>query len=205
MGKSRNVIKVFIGSPNDLDEERILFPDLIVEVNRIKANSMEIQLEAVGWEDTLPGKGCPQELINDDLIQSELVILLLWKRWGTPTGKYTSGFEEEYELAKSLNAKTNDKPAIWLYFRAIPDNMLADPGEQLRKVLDFRDKIEKENRFLYRAYEDVDQWERLLREHLCRWLDNLSITEDKLEREDKIPLGAPSPDIELKYPEDLLS
>ena len=53
----RKVIIVFIGSPGDLNEERILFRKIVDEVNRIKANSVGIQLEPVGWEDTLPGRG----------------------------------------------------------------------------------------------------------------------------------------------------
>jgi len=139
----RRIVKVFIASPSDLNEERTKFPDIITEVNRIKANSKKIQLEPVGWEDTLPGKGRPQKLINKDIRNCELIVMLLWKRWGSSTGKYTSGFEEEYELASSLNKRTG-KPDIWLYFRSVPDSMLADPGEQLRQVLDFRSKVEVE-------------------------------------------------------------
>lgn len=131
--------------------------------------------------------------------------MLLWKQWGTPTGNYTSGFEEEYELAKSLNENTNGKPAIWLYFRAVPDDMLADPGEQLKKVLGFRNVIEKERKFLFCAYESLDKWEKLFREHLCRWIDTMKIVQDKLDREDKIPLGNPSADIQVKDPVVFLS
>ena len=205
MTASRKVIRIFIVSPGDLNEEQPLFRDIVSEVNRIKANSMGIQLEPVGWEDTLPGKGRPQELINADVKQSDLVVMLLWKRWGSPTGIYTSGFEEEYELAKSLNEKVNGKPEMWLYFRAIPEYMLADPGEQLKKVLDFRNRIETGKRFLYGSYEAVGEWERLFREHLCRWLDNLNILEQKLDREDEIPLGTPSPEVEVKNPRVFLS
>jgi len=167
----RKVVGVFIASPSDLGEERTRFPQIIAEVNKIKANKKRIHLEPVGWEDTLPGRGRPQKLINKDIKNCELIIMLLSKRWGSSTGRYTSGFEEEYELAKSLNQKTK-KPDIWLYFRSVPDSMLADPGEQLRKVLDFRSKVEAEKKFLYRAYESVDEWEKLFREHLCRWLDD---------------------------------
>lgn len=170
----RKVVRIFIGSPSDLIKERTLFRDTIAEVNNIKANSMGIQLEALGCEDTLPGSGRPQHLINNDLIQSDLVIMLLWKRWGTHTGKYSSGFEEEYELAKSLSENNSGKPEIWLYFRTIPDDMLGDPGEQLRQVLNFRIKIETEKKFLYKSYEDENQWQKLFREHLCRWLDGFS-------------------------------
>jgi len=158
---------VFIASPGDLNAERSIFPDVIEKVNRIKAKSEGILLEAVGWEDTLPGKGRPQEKINKDVKSSHLIVMLLWKRWGTPTGKYSSGFEEEYEIACA-----NDKE-IWLYFRDIPDDMLADPGEQLQKVLEFRNKVEIEKEFLFKRYEEGNAWKEQLFEDLCRWLDDL--------------------------------
>ena len=168
----RKVLRVFIASPSDLGEERRLFRGIVDEVNRSKANGMGTQLEPLGWEDTLPGFGRPQELINEDIKECDLMIMLLWKRWGTPTGEYSSGFEEEYELAKRL-LEEEGKPEIMLYFRKIPDDMLADPGEQLRQVLKFKEKIESERKFLYKSYEDKNQWERLFREYLSRWLDGI--------------------------------
>jgi len=41
-----------------------MFRNIVVEVNRFKADSIGIQLEAVGWEDTLSEKGRPQESID---------------------------------------------------------------------------------------------------------------------------------------------
>ncbi len=158
---------VFIASPSDLNAERVIFRDVIEEVNCIKAKSKGILLEAVGWEDTLPGKGRPQKKINEDVKHSDLIVMLLWKRWGSATGEYSSGFEEEYEVACA-----NDKE-IWLYFRSIPDDMMADPGQQLKKVLKFRDKVETEKKFLFRGYEDENAWKERFIKDLCQWLDGL--------------------------------
>jgi len=166
-GKYLQRIPIFIASPSDLNAEREIFPKVIEKVNLIKAKSKGILLEAVGWEDTLPGKGRPQEKINEDVKHSDLIVMLLWKRWGSATGKYSSGFEEEYEVA-CANAKE-----IWLYFRDIPGDMMADPGEQLQKVLEFRDKVETEKKFLFRRYEDEHAWKEQFFEDLCRWLDGL--------------------------------
>jgi hypothetical protein len=166
--EQRTVLYVFIASPGDLNEERARFREVIEEVNSIKANSMGIQLEPLSWEDTLPGKGRPQEFINDDIQRCDLFILLLWKRWGTPTGVWSSGTEEEFELAQSLNEASEGRPDMWLYFKAVPEVMLADPGEQLRQVLAFRNKIETERSFLYRPFDTPKSWEQELRLHLSR-------------------------------------
>ncbi len=160
-------IKIFIGSPGDLHAERKLFREVLEEVNQRCAHSKGIHLEPLGWEDASPGVGRPQGLINKDLIKSDLVVLLLWKRWGTNTEKYSSGFEEEYHVAIENNKQ------IWLYFRDVPDVMLSDPGEQLTKVIEFRKMIEKQKKLLYQRYEDENEWKEKLTDHLCKSLDDL--------------------------------
>jgi len=167
---------VFIASPGDILLERQFFPEIIERVNKVKAKEKGILLEPVGWEDTLPGKGRPQEKINEDLRKSDLIVMLLWKRWGSYTGKYSSGFEEEYEIAKEGNKD------IWFYFRSIPDAMLADPGEQLKKVLEFRNKVEIEKKYLFRAYEDEINWKELFFDDLCQWLDGVSLISKDFEK-----------------------
>ncbi len=175
--KNLEVKRIFIASPGDLNEERQLFPEILEKVNRIKAKSMGMLLEPVGWEDTLPGSGRrPQEMINEDLKTCDLIVMLLWKRWGSETGKYSSGFEEEYELACS------EEKEIWLYFRSIPDDMLADAGPQLKKVLKFRDKIEKDKKIFYKRYEDEHGWKELLMDNLCSWLDDLPLETFEMEK-----------------------
>ncbi|MEA3281920.1 MAG: tetratricopeptide repeat protein [Euryarchaeota archaeon] len=169
-----------MASPGDLGEERHLFRGIVDEVNRSKVNGVGVQLEPLGWEDTLPGFGRPQELINEDVKGCNLMIMLLWKRWGTPTGEYSSGFEEEYELAKRLREEEG-KPEIMLYFRKVSDDMLADPGEHLRQVLKFKEKIESERKFLYTSYEDENKWEKVFREHLSKWLDGLPLDDNRTE------------------------
>ncbi len=180
------VLRVFIGSPNDVQKEREIFREVVVEVNEIKAHSHGYHLEALGWEDTLPGKGSPQDLINEDIKKADLVILVSWERWGSPTLKYSSGFEEEYELADSLNEKNNGVPSIALFFRAVPEDRMADPGEQLKSVIKFRKKIEEEKRFLFKLYEDEVQWKKLLRGYLCIRLDDFEIGVKAYKPEKKI-------------------
>ncbi len=172
---TRTIKHIFIASPGDLAEERKLFPKILQRINKLKAHAMGVQLEPLGWGDTLPGMGRPQELINQDVERCDLFVMLLWKRWGTQPAEnsaYTSGTEEEFELARRLH-KEHETPDIFLYFRHVPEEMLADPGEQLSKVLDFRKKIEAERALLFRRFGDPDEWQDQLMEHIARWLDGL--------------------------------
>ena len=49
--------------------------------------------------------------------------------------------------------------------------MMADPGDQLRKVLSFRARVEEERIGLFKIYDDVGQWKDILIRHLSQWLD----------------------------------
>jgi len=157
-------LRIFIASPSDLKNEREVFREIINELNNEPEFSKNHLLIPVGWEDTLIGKGRPQNLINEDLKDSDLIVCILWKRWGSSSGKYSSGFEEEFELANKLNKD------IWLYFKDIPSCMMEDPGIQLRKVLAFRKKIESEKNFLYRLYEREETWKLLFKNDLIKYI-----------------------------------
>jgi hypothetical protein len=98
----RDVLTVFIGSPGDLADERTEAREVVDRVNHHVARNLGVHVELRGWEDTLPGFSRPQAKINEDIQASNLFIGLLWRRWGTPTGEYSSGFEEEFEVAKEL-------------------------------------------------------------------------------------------------------
>ena len=91
-------------------------------------------VELLGWEDRLPGFGRPQAQINDDVDACDLFLGVLWRRWGSSTGEFESGFEEEFERAIGRQRRSKS-PEIWIYFKRVEDP--SDPGEQLRQVLAF--------------------------------------------------------------------
>lgn len=108
MTGSRKIIKVFLASPGDLNDERQAAKSVVDEINKIWADFLGYQVELVGWEDTFPGFGRPQTQINHDLVRCEYFIGMIWMRWGTSpddTGHYTSGFEEEFSIALSNQQK----------------------------------------------------------------------------------------------------
>jgi tetratricopeptide (TPR) repeat protein len=165
-----DVVRVFIASPGDLSEERKSFPMMLDHINKTTAHCLNYHFEPLGWEDTLPNWGRPQELINRDVEECDIFLMLLWRRWGTRSGKYSSGTEEEFTIAHE-KYKTTGNPDLLLCFRSIPEDMMADPGEQLKRVIRFRARIEKQRICLFKSYSTPDQFKDLLVEHLGRWLD----------------------------------
>ena len=65
-----------------------------------------------------------------------------------------------------MNETSGGRPDMWLYFKSVPDEMLADPGDQLRQILAFRRKIEEERSFFYRTFDTTEAWEREFREQV---------------------------------------
>ena len=83
MPTTRKVLRIFLASPGDLEEERIAIRDIVLEINESWANPLGYHIDLVAWEETVAGYGRPQHLINKDLDQCDLFIGMIWKRWGT--------------------------------------------------------------------------------------------------------------------------
>ncbi|MFN3987810.1 MAG: DUF4062 domain-containing protein [Rhodocyclaceae bacterium] len=160
MAGTRRFIKVFLASPGDLAEERKVAKVIVDEFNSQLADALGYQVELVGWEDTLPGIGRPQAIINRDLDGCDLFVGMLWKRWGTPPGTepYTSGFEEEFRRSMTRNAKEG-RPEINLLLKDLDAASLADPGDHLKKVIAFKEQVFAEKKLLAGTFADVRDFE----------------------------------------------
>jgi len=167
----RNVLTVFIASPSDLAEERKKAFEVVREINEtIKGLDWEIDL--LGWEDTLPGSGRPQARINRDVERCELFVGMLWRRWGTLpaiSSPFTSGFEEEFTIARKRHEETSS-PEIWMFFKGVESAQVADPGAQLQSVLKFRESLVEGKTMLYREFDSIEVWEKILRNCLYRYV-----------------------------------
>ena len=161
-----NVLRVFLASPNDLVDERKATKEM---VDRLNATIRQVGwvVELLAWEDRTPGFGRPQEQINKDVEACDLFLGILWRRWGSPSGSHTSGFEEEFELAVSRRHKS-EYPEIWIYFKSVEDT--SDPGEQLRRVLAFRDKVERERKLLFGRFCSISEWREICYDALLKYV-----------------------------------
>ena len=103
-------IKVFASSPCDVSYERQQLGKVFEKLNRTLGREKNIHLELVTWEThTQPSMGRPQGVINKQIGTYDIFIGIMWKRFGTPTGKAESGTEEEFQLAYE-GWKNNNHP-----------------------------------------------------------------------------------------------
>lgn len=162
--------RVFIGSPGGLDDERKRFRQILDKHTAFHSEPRGASFYPVGWEDTLGGVGRPQELINEDLRRCDYAVFILHDRWGSPTGSgYSSGTEEEWELAEKLYTGTTVRN-IALFFKQVDPRQLRDPGDQLKKVLAFKKRIEAGKKYLFKNYSSIDEFCEELEKHLAKWL-----------------------------------
>jgi len=163
------VIKVFIASPGDLAVERRAFKDTVDELNKGFGRGADVIFEPLGWEDALSQVGRrSQSVINQDVDACDVFVLVMWRRWGQEApdaAPYTSYTEEEFYRALARFEKTS-APTIFVLLKSIDPGQMADPGEQLKKVLELRKKLEQTRKVLYRGFEDETAFSREIDQHL---------------------------------------
>jgi tetratricopeptide (TPR) repeat protein len=170
--------KVFIATPGGLETERESFRDTIQEINRAHAKDQGIVFTAVGWELTSRGIGRPQAKINEDIKGCDYFVMALWDRWGSPpdtTSKYTSGVEEEFDVANQCYSDGSlPMRDIVVLFKTVNPRQLSDPGPQLKRVLQFRKELEHGKKHFYDVFDEPNAFSQKLRSYLFNWLKDHS-------------------------------
>jgi len=163
------LITVFISSPGDVPAERALIKNTVDSVNNIIAESKGILFKCIGWEDIPPYRaGRAQEVINEYVDKADIFIGMFYKRFGSSTGRYESGTEEEYERIVDRHEKEHKKPDIWMFFKGLEEKFFDDPGEQLKRVLDFKERIKKTD--FYKDFDSAEMLRSQLENALVNWL-----------------------------------
>jgi hypothetical protein len=168
-------LKIFVASPGDLSQERDIVSLVVEELRRSIGELLEIELETIRWEThTWPDIGDDaQDVINRQIGEYDVLVGMMWKRFGTATKRASSGTGEEFERAYNYFRKYN-RPKIMFYFRTAPFYSTSlNEISQFRRVVQFRKKIEKLGVY-YREYSDVLEFERRFREQLSRQIIELS-------------------------------
>ena len=160
------VIRVFIGSPGGLEEERRSVQTVVSEINTAHSDHWGCQFKLVGWEDTIPGFQRPQDKINEDLDKCDYFIGVLWNRWGTRTSNsetgYTSGFHEEFCRARE-HIESGRMKDLALYFKKVDSPSGWEPGAEIKKVLDFRQECVNEKKVFFKDFISLEEFKNFIR------------------------------------------
>lgn len=194
MAGTRKFFRVFLASPGDLVEERRVAKRVIDEYNSQLAYAFGYHAELVGWEDTLPGVGRPQALINRDLDGCDLFVGMLWKRWGSlpdTSGEFTSGFEEEY-VRSMRRFEAEQRPQIQLLLKDIDPASLFDAGPQLERVQAFRERVFAEKKLMAKTFASITEFEKLFRFCINGYVMELGDQEVATSPEKSEPRGVSS-------------
>ena len=166
-------LNIVVVSPSDVTEERNIVEKVVEELNLDVALDRSLRLDVVRWEtDTYPGfhPSGPQGLIDPILRidESDIVIGIFWKHFGTATAGAESGTEHEFEMAYQ-SWKKQDRHQILFYFNQKPYTPRnAEEAEQTAKVFRFKEKYPKEG--LWFDYNGVKDFEQKLRRHLRNYI-----------------------------------
>lgn len=157
--------RVFLASPGDVQPERDAVKAVVERINNTVAPAHGKHLDLWRWEErAIPGlhPDGPQKLINPELDTADIVVVILWNRFGRGTA-------EEAALAIQ-RWRTTGHPRVMPYFSR-RSSLLDTPAacDQRKKVLKFRAGIPG----LYAEYTTLDDFERLIYDHLVQVLPTL--------------------------------
>jgi ubiquinone/menaquinone biosynthesis C-methylase UbiE len=138
-------IRVFVSSPNDVKAERDLLDGVVDEINRTMGDTGSFVLQLFKWErNVIPQiDQTPQGVIDNQMPDCDVYLGILRTRFGTPTGNYGSGTEQEFRAALE-RFNNQGKPWISFYFYNGPVELRSrEEREQYDKVCEFRDELER--------------------------------------------------------------
>jgi hypothetical protein len=161
-----------------LEAERNCLEEVIQELNLTWTRTLGVRLELMRWEThAYPGVGTdPQDVINRQLPNDyDIFIGLMWARFGTSTGRAGSGTEEEFVRALSRFRTDPNSVRIMFYFKDTPLSPSSLDVTQIGKIQKFRESLGKEG-VLYWPFITLEEFEKLLRLHLARQVQELVAT-----------------------------
>lgn len=163
-------LRLFLASPGGVEAERKAIRRLAEELS-VPFRRHGWQIEVLGWEDRGPASGRAQERINVDVDRCDIFLGIIWDRWGTPTGKHSSGFAEEWDRARQ-RWESKGSPELWLCFKNVDEKRLRDDAAQLLKVDRFRESVERDEIAFYKQFRSPAELQLAIRRELIGELLN---------------------------------
>jgi len=151
-------VKIFVASGTDLkvERERVIFV-----LNKLNNSCMHLDLKSVEWEIDITAGSYNKERAQDEFNQylkaCDIILVMFYSK----AGKFTI---EEYNLA------LDSKKKVFLYFKTGFSPKNKAEIQTFEQLIDFKEKVEKEDAVLYRSFNNIDGFEKTLYEDLNLYL-----------------------------------
>jgi hypothetical protein len=207
MADTYQLLKVFLSSPGDVEDERKIAEEVISKVNKSCRDTLGIQADTHTWKSLPPitpnmSENTIQDIINEEVRACNVFVLILYKRYGTIKPGFTkSNTEREIDIA--LKMLSEGRNIMFLsYFRELAPN--SDPGEQEEKVRALRDYLSNLGLW-YRTYESPEDFKDDLAHDLYQTILKFQVATSKSKILRSFwQLGTPSgithPQLSIIYP-----
>lgn len=170
MSYTKNVFRIILSSPSDLDKERAIVKSVIEEINETNKTS-PILLQLFMWEnDVSPltnlvtGQNRIDEVFNIE--EADMLIGLFNKKIGHPVLGDPSGTDHEIKLAINNFAK-NKTPDIMLYFKK-NSTKIDDMSE--KELEEYTELKSRKNEYMklgiVQSFNTATQFEKYIRKHI---------------------------------------
>jgi hypothetical protein len=116
--ETARIIRVFVSSPSDVAAERGVLDEVVQRINRTDGRERNVRLEVWKWETGVVTQigPKPQDVIDAQMpVHYDIYLGIMKHRFGTPTGRYGSGTEKEFQDALKCWGEIK-APWILFYF-----------------------------------------------------------------------------------------
>ena len=174
---AQNIIqyKLLISCPSDIKDEINIIRDVIKQFNEQYTDVLGIEVKEKHWstDSYSQSGGRPQAILNEQIVNDcDAAVAVFWSRFGTPTGRYGSGTEEEIELMLEKGRQ------VFMYFSEKTLSPEMSNAEEQVRIEEFRDKYK--NRGLYFTYSSNDEFRKMFFAHLSKYfISKKSLAEAK--------------------------
>lgn len=144
MAKNIQLFSVFLSSTSEMRKERDISQEVVSQINRQRGSKDDYIIQLLMWEhDVTPDMRIrPQTHINNEIGSDyDIFVGILCSKFGTSTGQYGSGTEEEFSLALQRREKNGFLPKIMFYFRDPRTSEEKIDADELLKIEDFKKRL----------------------------------------------------------------
>jgi hypothetical protein len=161
------IVRLFVASPSDTADEQQIVKAAIDDLNRSYGRDDGFRIDLLGWKtDSYPAIGADgQDVINRQIGDYDILLGLMSTRYGSPTGRASSGTVEEFDRAWARLIERPEAVRIMFYFHDPVIRLSAIDPYEILQIQRFKQRL-RDIGILHGTYESPDQLGIHLRNHI---------------------------------------